>query len=724
MIPLLSQEPLLMPTAKFSIVNDHKSGIFLLISAIGFEDKSICAPIGDIGTIALVPATLQLDEITVKASRPVTRLKNDGIQVAVSGSYLANTGTAFELLGKMPFVSKTGSNLEVIGKGSPLVYINGRQVRDTSELNQLASTDIKSVDIVTSPGARYASSANSVIRITTITPDGEGLSFNDRTTIGYKHYVYLFEQVNLNWRKNGIDLFGMVNYENYRERPRYDSNTIKYLKPETVIQHSLGKDFARYPVNQGKIGLNYNSGNKYAGFYYDFSFRPASVSNRSFTNRLSNKILEDELEYSGLSTRHNRQHLLSAYYTGTSGKWLLDVNLDAIWHINDRRTAERESSTKNTDRNFSTFNDVGNRMLAGNISASRPTWRGTTCMGVEISDINRKDRYMTDADYISDNDTEIRETTSALFWETTQTFGKISVSAGLRWEYTDSRYYIYNEKMPDQSRKYHNLAPSASVSFPVGNISARLSYVRKTTRPAFEQLSSSIRYLDRYNYESGNPNLKPIYRDYVSLSCSWRDVILEVNYCSTKNYFMWQTTPYAECPDATLLKIENMPRYNSFEAFANYSPCFFGIWRPVFMAGVVAQDFRIVHNGLDLKLNKPLGIFRLNNAIHLPMDIWLNLDFSARTSGSSDNLYVKRRWNCDLGIYKSFGNDTWSMKLQFNDMFHTDRQLTVSYDAISATRIDLIHDTHDISLTIRYNFNPARSRFRGQGAANSEKSRL
>ena len=153
-----------------------------------------------------------------------------------------------------------------------------------------------------------------------------------------------------------------------------------------------------------------------------------------------------------------------------------------------------------------------------------PVWKGELRFGTEISNIYRKDLYLSDADFVADNDTEIKETTSALFAEISQTFGKVSLSAGLRWEYTDSWYFLWGEKKDDQSRDYHNFAPTASISLPIGSVSTNLSYMRKTSRPAFEQLSSAVRYLDRYSYESGNPNLKPIYRDYVSLSSSWRDV--------------------------------------------------------------------------------------------------------------------------------------------------------------------------------------------------------
>lgn len=705
-------------------MSDSTNSCFLRISAMGYVETKITNPYGNIGLIQLTPASYELGEVVVKGSRPVAKLKTDGLQVAILGTYLANTGTALDVLGKMPFVSKTGSQLEVLGKGTPIIYINGRQVRDQSELDQLSSVDIKSVDVVTSPGARYDSSVNAVIRITTIAPVGEGFSFNDRTTIGYKHYAYLFEQANFNFRKNGFDLFGMLNYEYYRERPRYDNNTTQYLQSGTVSQSSHGKDFTKYPVYEGKIGLNYNWGNQYAGFYYDFAYRPATGNSTSFTSRLLNSVLDDELKYNGTNHRQNRQHLLSAYYTGTLGKWQLSANFDAMWQINSRTTNETELSAFNSERIFSTDNDVDNRLLAGNVTASLPVWKGELRFGAEISDIYRKDLYISDVDFIADSDTKIKETTWALFAEMSQTFWKLSISAGLRWEYTDSRYFLWGEKKNDRSRQYHNLAPSAAISFPIGNVSTNLSYMRKTSRPAFEQLSSAIRYLDRYSFESGNPNLKPIYRDFVSLSGSWRDIVLELTYYSTKNYFMWQTTPYPGNPDMTLLKMENMPRYNTFEAFANYSPCFFTIWRPTFMVGIIAQDFKLMHNGMEMKLNKPLGVFRFNNAIHLPWDMWLNLDFSAQTSGNGDNVYLKSHWNCDLGLYKSFANDTWSVKLQLNDVFNTYRQQMTQYDALSVVSVNKIYDTRDLSLTIRYNFNSARSRYKGSGAANAEKDRF
>ncbi|MDE6768831.1 MAG: hypothetical protein K2J78_03790, partial [Muribaculaceae bacterium] len=125
------------------------AGLLLcLISSTPIEATAICTANDSTIIESSVTDSIEqlfhtLGEITVTGSRPAAKLKKDGIQVAISGTYLANTGTALDVLTKMPFVTQSDSGIEVLGKGTPIIYLNGRQVRDLSELNQLASSQIK-----------------------------------------------------------------------------------------------------------------------------------------------------------------------------------------------------------------------------------------------------------------------------------------------------------------------------------------------------------------------------------------------------------------------------------------------------------------------------------------------------------------------------------------------------------------------------------------------------
>ena len=57
--------------------------------------------------------------------------------------------------------------ITVFGKGSPLIYINNKPMQSSEELKQLKSEDIKSIEVITSPGAEYNAEVEAVIRIKT-----------------------------------------------------------------------------------------------------------------------------------------------------------------------------------------------------------------------------------------------------------------------------------------------------------------------------------------------------------------------------------------------------------------------------------------------------------------------------------------------------------------------------------------------------------------------------
>ena len=78
----------------------------------------------------------------------------------------------------------TGSEdgLEVLGKGSPIVYINGRLMRDDSELRRLRSDDIRDVEVINNPGAQYDATVRAVVRIRTKKQQGDGLSLDVNLT--------------------------------------------------------------------------------------------------------------------------------------------------------------------------------------------------------------------------------------------------------------------------------------------------------------------------------------------------------------------------------------------------------------------------------------------------------------------------------------------------------------------------------------------------------------
>lgn len=139
----------------FQLKNPEGTERLVRISSVGYVTIYNRCVAGDMGTLQLQSDAQLLDEVVVKADLPVTRLKADALETSVQGTVLSRAGTAEDVLARIPGLQKTKGGFEVFGKGAPLIYINGRKMRDGAELDQLSSEDIKSVEVIHNPGARY-----------------------------------------------------------------------------------------------------------------------------------------------------------------------------------------------------------------------------------------------------------------------------------------------------------------------------------------------------------------------------------------------------------------------------------------------------------------------------------------------------------------------------------------------------------------------------------------
>ena len=109
----------------------------------------------------------ELDELEVSAVRNHVKSTPRGIRISMQGNPLSDIGTAVDAIKQMPLIEATGNGISVAGKGSPVIYINGRLMRDSGELEMLTSKDLDSVEIITAPSAKYGPEVTSVLLIKT-----------------------------------------------------------------------------------------------------------------------------------------------------------------------------------------------------------------------------------------------------------------------------------------------------------------------------------------------------------------------------------------------------------------------------------------------------------------------------------------------------------------------------------------------------------------------------
>ncbi len=189
----------------FLMIAEEGIPYLIRVSYIGY--KTEVQPCHPTLTFHLLPDTQLMQEVTISARRPMIEVGPNGLKANVAGTSLARMGSAAEMLPHLPFVTGHNGEYNVMGCGSPVIYINNKKVRDMTELDRIRANEILSAEVITTPGAEYASDVAAVIRLRTIRRRGQGLSGHFNTTYSQGHSANANEYMALNYRTGGLDLF-------------------------------------------------------------------------------------------------------------------------------------------------------------------------------------------------------------------------------------------------------------------------------------------------------------------------------------------------------------------------------------------------------------------------------------------------------------------------------------------------------------------------------------
>ena len=712
------------------VIDSSCNGGIIKVTSVGY--KTVCKDCEgeNIGIIKMEEDSETLGEVVVKSSLPKTILKNGGMTTIVAGSVLEKAGTMEHLLDRIPNVSAQNGSIKVFGRGEPVVYINGRQMRDKSELDRLHSDNIKSVEVITNPGARYAASTKAVIRITTKKILGEGFGFDAMTTGEYdeKKDFGGYSRLNMSYRKNGLELgayaFGARQYQPDDK----DMQQKTYLDKTWNQKSEIGQVGIVKAMNF-RLNASYQlDANNSIGANFGFLRIPKQTIEASMTTA----IWQDEEQTESSDSHANffdQKSTLSSnvYYVGKIGKLGIDFNTDWLWSKNNEDVVTKEQYQEvGMDAQSQTVHSLTDKkfcLLASKLVLSYPLLGGELSLGGEYSNTHRTSKYqVVPTNFVSDDDSRITESMASSFLAYSRDFGNVSMEAGLRYEYIDFNYYEYGKYVPEQSKSYGNWFPSVSLSMPVGKVQMQLSYAADINRPSYHFLRSGIQYDNRYTYETGNPFLVSQINNNLNYELAYKWLIFDMTYSHTSNPIMSTVETYKDSPAIGLMKLVNGNSYNDVEASVNLRPSF-GIWHPSLTASVDKQWFDMeTHDGKSL--NKPMASFRFDNTLNTKLGMF-TLMMSYITKGHEENLYLYKPMFCtNVSAYKAFLKDHLSFQLFIYDLFGTnDSHMIAHFGKIK----EMVYDglsTSKVSLTVRYKFNTTRSKYKGTGAGESQKNRM
>lgn len=484
--------------------------------------------------------------------------------------------------------------------------------------------------------------------------------------------------------------------------------------------------------------LNYRSkaaGAK-AGFVYSIddnntfglSYENQYGSGKGETTDSYQKIMENGVQTAFVSEETNiddinsPMHNANAYYVGKIGKLDVDFNATYFWKKKGRTMSIKENSVEIESRDVNTHNRQHSDMAAAKLILSYPVWKGAISVGTEFTSSRIRGEYANAEQYVDASNTKIEERNIAGFAEYGLKFGGFSVNAGVRYENVKSDYYLFGQWQAEPSRRYSDWFPSASMSWNNGKWGLQLAYACKTQRPSYSSLRDEVQYNNRYTYEGGNPYLRPCIINNVDFNAVYDWLSFNAGYNYIDNPMVWVATLY-QGKDIVFLRNINFNHSQDVYASIVASPRF-GWYNP--MAEIDYSQSFLHTDGFDINKpsNRPCFNFRLNNRFNITRSLKAFLNMRYKTSQLNDLQYTKPFARVDVKLTKSFLNDALEIGVYANDLFKTDKERWTMYGSHTIMTKDCYGYERCVGMTVSYNFNTAKSKYKGTGAGNAEKRRL
>ena len=701
------------------------------ISYVGYKTIYKLCYNENIGRIRLLPDNYTINGVVIQGERPKAVLQGNSLVMNVEGTVMERMGTAEDVLTRVPMIAKRGEGFEILGKGTPLIYLNNRKLTDLNELRNIQSDFIRSVEVIQNPGARYDASVNAVIIIRTKRVAGEGLGVElsswSRCGRGYANN----ERINLTYRTGGLELFANL-FGAYNRRKSSGEFEQTIFADTLWVINNKQKNNVRNPFLEGRFGFNYqiNDNHSFGGFYqntYDY------VKTRS---EYEDDLLADGNSYDHLqnsSVKRNKNspnHQVNFYYTGKVGQLSIVFNADYTSRKQHSTNQQQELSTEYEDRDVNTESQTRSKMFAEKLFVTHPLWKGQIEIGEEYTNTRWRSSFDNQEGYIANSDNEQHESNIAPFMELRQRLGRFQLSAGLRYEHVKSEYFVSGQRRDEQCRTYDDIFPSASVSTSVKNLQLSFSYAKRTSRPAYWLLSSDVTYENRLNRQTGNPYLKPIKYHNLNAMVMWKWLYLMTNYSHCVDPIISEAESLEDDSKVNLVTSKNYDHADwltvTLGAQKNIKLSGGITWTPQYNISLMKPWLEGMFLGQKKNFNHPMLSLQLGNIVSLTHDWLLQVDFNMHTHGNTgSNIWV----DCtnpmfSLSVSKDFFQHRLNVKLSGNDLLNGGINHVMLYSNRMMFRKMEDNDSRCIQFSLRYRFNVTPSKYKGTGAGNAEKNRL
>jgi outer membrane receptor protein involved in Fe transport len=546
---------------KFTIGKVAPGKYRLQYSFIGYKDKRSSVITIDrgsdinVGTIKLSADVRTLSEVNVVGQAAMIEEKVDRLVYNADKDIAAKGGDAGDILRKVPMLSvDLDGNVSLRGSANVTVLINNKpstivasSVADA--LKQIPADMIKTVEVITSPSAKYdAEGSAGIINIITKKTTLQGATLDVNGGVGNRG-SNLGLSGNYRTGKMGFSLsgFGRAEYNvrgvfaNDQTTRNYDAATNTYsastrttqtastLRQSLFGNYQLGWDYdidkrtsltasLRYGArnginNQNNLFTQTFSPSSYFPIINDRNVQTKDLSGTVDANVTYTKTYKPQQEFSilALFSRNNRTNNFVADILGGT-----DFQTITARQKNDNLSYNQESTLQidyQTPIKTNQLFEFGAKGIFRQVNSQFQYFLANGDTGDFIVDNSRLGNTLDYGQNIA----------ASYLSYTMTTKSKFTIKAGARYEYTFINAKFSNESNGAASPipNYGNLVPSINISKSLkGGKIIKLAYNRRIQRPGIQFLNPNINAANPTNITIGNPYLSPELTDNIEFSTS------------------------------------------------------------------------------------------------------------------------------------------------------------------------------------------------------------
>ncbi len=514
-----------------------QNGIYyLVVSIISFKEHRVNGLRVqqneiDVGRIRLVPDVMALEEVIVQGERSQMQLDLDKRVFNVGSDLTSLGGSASDILNNVPSVTVDAEGVVSLrGSENVRILIDGRAsgltgISSPDALRLLQGDMIDRIEVITNPSSRYDAEGEVGI-INIILKKNQRQGFNGAFSVNMGYPATYGASFDLSYRRERLNLFSSYGY-NFRTNKGFGSSYQLFETPDSVFSYResntrtrsggshilrAGADYSLTDQDVLSAAIMYRTGrgknsSRYSFEDYDAEGNLFQSSVRSEEEREPRNNIEASLAYRKEFEQKGRSFMADIRLINSQELEMADFRQTQPGAAND--LLQRSSNTED-ERNIQfqadyvhPFGDKG-KWEAGWKSTYR---RLDNDFGVE--ERGESGNWALLPQY--DNYLVYKEGIHAGYAMAGSQFGKFSMQAGLRGEFSDITTEL--PRLGDHNRRtYFNLFPSVHLSFQFDESrSVQLSYSRRLSRPGFRSLLPFSGFSNNRSLRMGNPDLDPEY---------------------------------------------------------------------------------------------------------------------------------------------------------------------------------------------------------------------